>query len=61
VSLYFIFFERALIDIAFKNTSGRKKDSSDLLCWGRNTLTRKIKELDVLKAFSDIWRLNGRI
>jgi two-component system nitrogen regulation response regulator GlnG len=41
-------FERALIDIALKHTSGRKKDASDLLGWGRNTLTRKIKELDVL-------------
>ncbi len=41
-------FERALIDIALKHTSGRKKDAADLLGWGRNTLTRKLKELDVL-------------
>jgi two-component system nitrogen regulation response regulator GlnG len=41
-------FEGALIDIALKHPSGRKKDASDLLGWGRNTLTRKIKELDVL-------------
>jgi two-component system nitrogen regulation response regulator GlnG len=40
-------FERALIDIALKHTSGRKKDASDLLGWGRNTLTRKLKELDI--------------
>jgi two-component system nitrogen regulation response regulator GlnG len=41
-------FERALIDIALKHTSGRKKDASDLLGWGRNTLTRKLKELDIV-------------
>lgn len=38
-------FERALIEVALKHTSGRKRDASDLLGWGRNTLTRKLKEL----------------
>ena len=38
-------FERTLIDIALKHTAGRRRDAADLLGWGRNTLTRKIKEL----------------
>jgi two-component system nitrogen regulation response regulator GlnG len=38
-------FERILIEIALKHTGGRRRDASDLLGWGRNTLTRKIKEL----------------
>ncbi|MEX2962518.1 nitrogen regulation protein NR(I) [Microbulbifer sp. TYP-18] len=40
-------FERTLIEIALKHTGGRKRDAADLLGWGRNTLTRKLKELDV--------------
>ncbi|HAO88768.1 MAG TPA: bacterial regulatory, Fis family protein, partial [Gammaproteobacteria bacterium] len=28
-----------------KHTGGRRRDASNLLGWGRNTLTRKIKEL----------------
>lgn len=39
-------FERAMIDIALKHTAGRKQDAALLLGWGRNTLTRKIHELD---------------
>lgn len=39
-------FERTMIDIALKHTAGRKRDAADLLGWGRNTLTRKLKELD---------------
>ena len=38
-------FERTLIDIALKHTGGRRRDAATLLGWGRNTLTRKIKEL----------------
>lgn len=38
-------FERALIEIALKHTAGRKRDAANLLGWGRNTLTRKLKEL----------------
>lgn len=38
-------FERTMIDIALKHTAGRKRDAAMLLGWGRNTLTRKIKEL----------------
>lgn len=40
-------FERALIEIALKHTAGRKRDAAELLGWGRNTLTRKLKELDI--------------
>jgi len=40
-------FERVLIETALKHTAGRKRDAAQLLGWGRNTLTRKLKELDV--------------
>jgi len=39
-------FERTLIDIALKHTAGRRRDAANLLGWGRNTLTRKIKEFE---------------
>lgn len=38
-------FERILIETALKHTGGRRQDAAKLLGWGRNTLTRKIKEL----------------
>jgi len=38
-------FERIMIETALKHTAGRRRDASILLGWGRNTLTRKIKEL----------------
>jgi len=38
-------FERTMIEAALQQTSGRKRDAAVLLGWGRNTLTRKIKEL----------------
>jgi two-component system nitrogen regulation response regulator GlnG len=40
-------FEKCMIEIALKHSGGRKRDASELLGWGRNTLTRKIKELDM--------------
>ncbi|CAI8190256.1 MAG: Nitrogen regulation protein NR(I) [Marinobacterium sp. xm-d-530] len=40
-------FEQVLIETALKHTGGRKRDASELLGWGRNTLTRKLKELGV--------------
>ena len=40
-------FERALIEVALAHTRGRKRDAAELLGWGRNTLTRKMKELDM--------------
>jgi two-component system nitrogen regulation response regulator GlnG len=39
-------FERVLIDVALQQTGGRRQDAARLLGWGRNTLTRKLKELD---------------
>jgi two-component system nitrogen regulation response regulator GlnG len=38
-------FERILIEVALNKTGGRRQDAAKLLGWGRNTLTRKIKEL----------------
>jgi two-component system nitrogen regulation response regulator GlnG len=40
-------FERMVIRTALKHTGGRKRDAAELLGWGRNTLTRKIAELDM--------------
>jgi two-component system nitrogen regulation response regulator GlnG len=40
-------FERVMIETALKHTAGRRRDAAELLGWGRNTLTRKIKELDL--------------
>ena len=34
-----------MIETALSHTGGRRRDASLLLGWGRNTLTRKIKEL----------------
>lgn len=39
--------ERIMIDAALKHTGGRKQEAARLLGWGRNTLTRKIKELEI--------------
>jgi two-component system nitrogen regulation response regulator GlnG len=38
-------FETILIEAALEHTGGRRQDAAKLLGWGRNTLTRKIKEL----------------
>ncbi len=38
-------FERVLIQVALKRTQGHRQDAARLLGWGRNTLTRKLKEL----------------
>ncbi len=46
-------FERALIQTALKHTAGRKRDAANLLGWGRNTLTRKLKELGMADAGGD--------
>ena len=37
--------ETILIEVALEHTGGRRQDAAKLLGWGRNTLTRKIKEL----------------
>jgi two-component system nitrogen regulation response regulator GlnG len=41
-------FERIVIEAALDHTGGRKRDAAELLGWGRNTLTRKMKELELL-------------
>jgi two-component system nitrogen regulation response regulator GlnG len=38
-------FERIMIETALGRTGGRRQDAARLLGWGRNTLSRKIKEL----------------
>lgn len=38
-------FERIMIQTALRRTGGRRQEAARLLGWGRNTLTRKIKEL----------------
>nr|WP_281397577.1 helix-turn-helix domain-containing protein [endosymbiont of Lamellibrachia barhami] len=38
-------FETVMIETALEHTAGRRQDAARLLGWGRNTLTRKIKEL----------------
>ena len=40
-------FETAMIEVALEHTSGRKRDAAELLGWGRNTLTRKLAELNL--------------
>ena len=40
-------FETILIEEALKKTGGRRQDAAKLLGWGRNTLTRKIKQLNI--------------
>ncbi len=37
--------ERVLLRAALKKTHGRRQEAAKLLGWGRNTLTRKLKEL----------------
>lgn len=41
-------FEKVLITEALAYTAGRKQEAAQLLGWGRNTLTRKLKELDLV-------------
>jgi len=37
--------ERTLLTTALRHTQGHKQEAARLLGWGRNTLTRKLKEL----------------
>jgi len=38
-------FESIMIETALQHTGGRRQEAARLLGWGRNTLTRKLKEL----------------
>ena len=40
-------FETTMIQVALAKTNGRRQEAARLLGWGRNTLTRKIKELNL--------------
>ena len=40
-------FEKIMIKVALTQTRGRRQEAARLLGWGRNTLTRKIKELEL--------------
>ncbi|MGB5210452.1 MAG: nitrogen regulation protein NR(I) [Gammaproteobacteria bacterium] len=40
-------FEQALIEAALERTGGHRQQAARLLGWGRNTLTRKIRELGI--------------
>ena len=40
-------FEKIMLQSALKYTQGKKHEAAKLLGWGRNTLTRKLKELDL--------------
>lgn len=47
-------FERTLINAALQQTRGRKRHAAELLGWGRNTLTRKLKELGMDTADDEL-------
>jgi two-component system nitrogen regulation response regulator GlnG len=40
-------FEKVMIEVALQHSQGRKRDAAELLGWGRNTLTRKMKDLEI--------------
>lgn len=40
-------FEKILLSCALKHTQGHKQEAAKRLGWGRNTLTRKLKELNM--------------
>ncbi|MDH4273438.1 MAG: nitrogen regulation protein NR(I), partial [Gammaproteobacteria bacterium] len=44
-------FERIMIETAMQRAGGHRQDAAKLLGWGRNTLTRKIKELGMEGRF----------
>lgn len=46
-------FEKIMITTALNHTGGRRRDAAEMLGWGRNTLTRKIKELKMDVAGED--------
>lgn len=43
-------FEKVLISTVLYHTSGRRQEAAKLLGLGRNTLTRKIKELNIIES-----------
>jgi len=51
-------FERVLIRAALHRTHGHRQEAARLLGWGRNTLTRKLKELG-MSGMSDAEDMGG--
>ena len=47
-------FEKTMIETALEYTGGKKRDAAELLGWGRNTLTRKLKELSLADYQLDV-------
>ena len=47
-------FERTLIRVALARCEGRRQDAARVLGWGRNTLTRKMRELGMDGAEADV-------
>jgi two-component system nitrogen regulation response regulator GlnG len=45
--------ERILIRVALRRTQGHRQEAAKLLGWGRNTLTRKLKELGMTEGGGD--------
>ena len=43
-------FERVMVESAMKKTAGRRKEAAEILGWGRNTLSRKIKDLSLFQT-----------
>jgi len=46
-------FERTLIRVALARSEGRRQDAAKVLGWGRNTLTRKMRELGMERGALD--------
>ncbi|HLG52620.1 MAG TPA: helix-turn-helix domain-containing protein, partial [Steroidobacteraceae bacterium] len=40
-------FERTIVRVALARVRGRRQEASRLIGWGRNTLTRKLRELGI--------------
>jgi len=54
-------FERILIEAALRVSGGRRQDAASLLGWGRNTLTRKIKELELQQKCPPNFSVSGNL
>ncbi len=44
-------FEKTMIRVALKKTGGKKAEAAELIGWGRNTLTRKLKQLGPIDEY----------
>jgi len=46
-------FEKVMIEVALAHSQGKKRLAAELLGWGRNTLTRKLRELGLSDSEDD--------